>query len=660
MLRHDSYRFLYPLFSLVFFWFEVSWAAEVKVQWRLNFDHPQATDNIEIYTPDTTAGEIAPDGVIEIINNSSDNSPALMRLQDGHGVLWLNGEGAGDCDGLRLKHSASAGKSRILEIVIAPDPSSGIGQGWSNLISINDAPRKGGNMELRLLNNRSAMFAARSQSGSWTSIASDHTQQAIPADKKTFTHIAGVYDSSGKALFLYVNGQLADGLGGFELSTGNYEVIRGVGISNANTGNGFTGYIDEVCESTYTGTFTPGDFILIKAEGPVPVPPPPDRQVELVLPKDIMDLPKIPSTRHVVHRPRGLEDLTYHHGALVVPWKGRLYVAWQTTSRDEHTNPYLGMLCRSNDMSLSEWSQPVYFGKDNNEEWISAVNAEHKLDPSRPIFINVAPRMIHATEDNLYLWCLGWTSEADKDYKDANKNSLGRIFWTSDGEQWNEIPPSELDILESEKGLPESIRTTSSNHQFAQLSDGRVMAFNLSPHGLWCPTTSDPTGLTGWSGGKINSSACADVGEPGGWEGPDGVLHGTARWGEFIWHAYSTDRGQNWSRLSQQNQFSDCPGNKDFGTFPNKWIWYVGNPVPGSREQLVLGISRDGWSFNQNYLIRWEPHQQLYPAPYKGGTGYQYPAACFHEGYLYAAYSVARDYMEVSKIDVSGILKEGP
>jgi hypothetical protein len=656
MLQRQTHLLICSLLTFLCLWIGKGWAADVKVQWRLNFDHHQPADNIGTYTPDTAAGEIPPDGKIELIDNSSDNSPALVRLLDGREVLWLNGEGPGDCDGLRLTHSGSGRLSRILEIVIAPDPSTGKGQGWSNLLSINDAPRKGGNMELRLLNNRTAMLAARNQSGVWTSIASDLTKQTIPADKNTFTHIAGVYDDERKALYLYVNGQFADALGGFEISEGDYEIIRGIGVSNANTGNGFTGYIDDVAESTFTGTFTPSDFVLIKAAGPAPVAPQPDRQVELVLPKDILDLPKLPSTRHVVYRPRGLEDLTYHHGALIVPWKGRLYVAWQATSRDEHTNPYLGMLSRSNDMSLSEWSNPVFFGKENNDAWLAAVNKEYKLDPSRPVFINVAPRMIHATEDRIYLWCLGWTSEADKDYKDAAKNSLGRIFWTSDGEIWNEIPPEELDSLEKEKGLTESIRTTASNHQFAGLRDGRVMAFNLSPDGLWCPTTSDTTGLTGWGGGKINSSACADIGEPGGWEGPDGVLHGTARWGEFIWHAYSLDGGKVWSKLSQQTRFSDCPGNKDFGVFPNQWVWYVGNPVPGSRETLVLGISHDGWSFDQNYLVRWEPHQQLYPAPYKGGTGYQYPTGCYHDGFLYVAYSVARDFMEVSKVDVSKIL----
>ncbi len=658
MFQRYSFSALYPLLTILTIYVESGWAAEVKVQWRLNFNHHQPADNIENYSPDGTAGEVPPDGIIEVINHSSDTSPALVRLSDGREVLWLNGEGAGDCDGLRLKYSASGGESRILEIIIAPDSSSGTGQGWSNLISINDAPYKGGNMELRLLNNRSCMFAARAQSGSWTSIASDHTRKAIPADRKTFTHIAGVYDSSVKALFLYVDGQLMDGLGDFELSMGTFEVTRGIGISNANTGNGFTGYIDEVCESTFTGTFSPKDFILIQAEGPIPAPPPPDRQVELILPKNIMDLPKLPSTRHVVHRPRGLEDLTYHHGALIVPWKGRLYVAWQATSRDEHTNPYLGMLSHSDDMSLSNWSSPVYFGKENNDAWLEAIKSRFKTDPSRPICVNVAPRMIHATKEKLYLWCLGWTNEADKDYRESGKNSLGRVFWTSDGEVWNEISPDELDSLEKEKGLVNSIRETSSNHQFAKLNDGRLMAFNLCKTGLWCPTTSDPTGLTGWSGGIINSSACADVGEPGGWEGPDGVLHGTARWGEFIWHAYSLDGGLNWSRLSQQIKFSDCPGNKDFGVFPNRWTWYVGNPVPGSRDQLVLGISRDGWIFDNNSLIRWEPHTQLYPAPYKGGTGYQYPAGFYHDGYMYVAYSVARDFMEVSKVDVSKIINQ--
>ena len=92
---------------------------------------------------------------------------------------------------------------------------------------------------------------------------------------------------------------------------------------------------------------------------------------------------------------------------------------------------------------------------------------------------------------------------------------------------------------------------------------------------------------------------------------------------------------------------------------PDGAVWYVGNPVPGSRDQLVLALSRDGWNFNEAYLVRWEPMQQLYPAPYKGGVGYQYPSATYHDGKLYVAYSVARDFIEASVVDVSKMMRRG-
>jgi len=341
---------------------------------------------------------------------------------------------------------------------------------------------------------------------------------------------------------------------------------------------------------------------------PLPAPEVPENQLALTLPNNILDLPKLPGTRHVIYKPKGDGDNTYHHNAMIVRWRGRFYVAWHTSPKSEATSPFTGMLATSVDGE--QWSPPVSF--------------------------DIIPRGWNPTEDRLYMW------------------GDGRVFYTEDGEQWNELPAERL------ANVPKYILLTASNRSFGHLRDGRLMAYGLGPGAPQFPITTDPSGLSGWTLNLIDKGECWDVGEPGGYEGPDGVLHGTIRCGTHVWHTYSRDGGETWDTLRRQTHFTDCPGNKQFGVFPDKSVWYIGNPVPGSRMELVLGHSRDGWIFDDNYLVRWEPIEPIWPSDHKSGSspGYEYPGGLYHDGKMYVVYSRTRDYMEVSIVDVSGIVGE--
>jgi hypothetical protein len=50
-----------------------------------------------------------------------------------------------------------------------------------------------------------------------------------------------------------------------------------------------------------------------------------------------------------------------------------------------------------------------------------------------------------------------------------------------------------------------------------------------------------------------------------------------------------------------------------------------------------------------------EPLEQLFPGSAKGGLGFQYPSATYHDGKLYVAYSVSRDFLEVSVLDLAQV-----
>lgn len=248
------------------------------------------------------------------------------------------------------------------------------------------------------------------------------------------------------------------------------------------------------------------------------------------------------------------------------------------------------------------------------------------------VTVNSAPRNWHATADKLCLWTLGWTSSS------RGKDWLSRIFWTDDGEKWHEMSCAELDQLEAKQGL--TIRNTGSNRGFARIRGDRLLAATVGPprpdgFQLCAPITSDLTGLTGWVGGMIDTHLASNVGEPRCWEGLDGALHYLARsTGCRVWHSYSLDGGKTWTQLEAQPGFTDNPANKNFGRLPDGSIWYVGDPVPGEqRIPLVLGISKDGWKFDRNFLVRWEKFDSLWPDLKKSERpGYEYPTALYHDG----------------------------
>lgn len=606
----------------------------VQVQWLLNFNQ-QPMEKVQTYLPNPKAGEIAPNGG-EIRGVLSKGELSLVRLTSGGGALYLRG---GD-NGLQFKHALSGPRSQILEAVVAVAPETfGLS---GEIISINDQGNTNGNMILRR-HWKNLKAAARADDGIYQDLAV--SDEVLPTDGR-FVHVAVVYDNDKGEMSLHIDGKMKTSMP-IRLTSGENEPRRGIGMNNGDPSNGFSGYVDAAAESTFTGPFKPGYFRLAKADKSSPRMSAPKSDVALRLPDRIMDLPKVKAPRYVVHKPRGLDDLTYHHGAIISFWKGRCYVAWHTTKRDELTPPYIGFVSSSAD--LAKWTPAArYASEEDDRAYIAYGKKRYGIARDEQVIVNTAARALHPTKDRLYIW-------SNDNLEWGQRQWAGRVFYTEDGERWREIPPEELEVFEKERGL--IVRGTSANHHFIPLKDGRWMAPSLE--GGLAPTTSDPTLLTGWGGGKIDGSACSDIGEPGGWQGPDGTLHYAARNGFCIWHAHSTDGGKTWTKLVPQPAFSDCPGNKEFGMLPDGTVWYVGNPVPGSRDQLVLALSRDGWNFDEAYLVRWEPMQQLYPAPYKGGVGYQYPSATYHDGKLYVAYSVARDFIEVSVVDVSKMMRKG-
>ena len=99
-------------------------------------------------------------------------------------------------------------------------------------------------------------------------------------------------------------------------------------------------------------------------------------------------------------------------------------------------------------------------------------------------------------------------------------------------------------------------------------------------------------------------------------------------------------------------------------SLPNGVIYLVGNQLDSKydgngttpRQLLTLSLSKYGINFSKAYAIRTPPiPKQRYYGKYKN-LGYQYPNAVWDQEYLYVAYSLNKEDLQVSKIKLSDIV----
>lgn len=134
--------------------------------------------------------------------------------------------------------------------------------------------------------------------------------------------------------------------------------------------------------------------------------------------------------------------------------------------------------------------------------------------------------------------------------------------------------------------------------------------------------------------------------EPYWWVLPDGNLvalfRDNARSG-FLYRAFSTDLGRNWSRPVRTN-FPDARSKFNALQLSDGRFVLVSNANPKKRDPLTLSVSGDGMVFNKmGYLI--------------GGRRVDYPHVIEHNGHLLIAFSGGKQSVDVLKIKISDLDK---
>ncbi len=132
--------------------------------------------------------------------------------------------------------------------------------------------------------------------------------------------------------------------------------------------------------------------------------------------------------------------------------------------------------------------------------------------------------------------------------------------------------------------------------------------------------------------------------EPDWWILPDNTLAAVFRDNHrsgFIYRAFSTDDGRNWSKPVMTN-FPDATSKMSGLRLSDGRYVLVSNPNPKKRDPLTLSISTDGLVFTKMlYLV--------------GGRHVDYPHVIEHQDSLFIAFAGGKQSVEVLKVKLSDI-----
>lgn len=349
-----------------------------------------------------------------------------------------------------------------------------------------------------------------------------------------------------------------------------------------------------------------------------------------------LGLSKAPGTETFTVFSPSEQENHYNHGAVLFPFKNKLYAMWQTSKTDED----------------SPDTHMVYSVSDDGEKW------------SKPMLL--APAMANGMVTSGGWWQHGNLLIAFINFwPNANlspKQGVTKFITSEDGISWT-APKEVLDINNKPvKGVIEQ--------DLRALPNGRIItAFHIQPGLIAKPFyTDDPSATKGWKQANMKNlpSKKSDMSreiEPSWFYQKNGNLVMVFRDQENSfrkWAAISNDNGENWSS-PQITNFYDSRAKQSAGNLPDGTAFQVNNPTGNkSRIPLVIALANDGYFFNKAFLLRAgdkDLPEQKYPGKFKS-IGYSYPKSVIWKGKLYVAYATNKELIEITRVNCDDLMND--
>lgn len=329
---------------------------------------------------------------------------------------------------------------------------------------------------------------------------------------------------------------------------------------------------------------------------------------------------------------RAVEGVSgYNHGAVLIPFRGKLYLQWQSSSEDEDaadTVVRFNSSAHGDSWSESETLVPARAG------FVVTSGGWWTDGETLVAYINVWPQGLSPRGGHVeYIKSrdgVSWSAPAR--VRKANGATLDGI------------------IEQDTKALP----------------GGRLLTAVHEQPGLIVKPyyTEDPLGVSGWTRGVLrNLSHSGEVSrelEPSWYLRADGsiVMVFRDQGGSYkVLASSSHDNGATWTE-AVETAIPDSRAKQSAGNLTDGSAFLVNNPS-GSRARVPLAVtvSPFGSQFDAAWLLR--GGEQLQKMRYEGKykrEGYSYPKSIVWKDRLWVSYSTNKEDIEVTRVPVSSLV----
>ncbi|MBM82965.1 MAG: hypothetical protein CMJ78_20580 [Planctomycetaceae bacterium] len=313
-----------------------------------------------------------------------------------------------------------------------------------------------------------------------------------------------------------------------------------------------------------------------------------------------------------------------HHPNLV-EYRGRLYCMWSNGKMSEDKPGQRILYCNTADGK--HWTKPTELANDKDGKGICVASGFRVVGEQLIAFYTVTG----GTNFNPATALVARTSK--------------------DGQSWSQ--PKRITsgfFIEAPRPI----------HATQLLLGGEFVGDSRSTKRARLLYTSDASGMSGWKESTIQIANPKNFGysEPSFFTQSDKTLVVTLRnYSVFLYGSRSTDGGKTWSNPTQTN-FPDTTARTSAGNLPDGTAYLINNSLPKRLERglLSIALSKDGKTFDRAFVLRNEPTKKRYDGEHKR-DGWQYPNATIWKGKFYVAYSINKEDVAITQIELSELVE---